>query len=52
MNIKIKKKEILAIGMFSLALSLFLNIFAGVIPIVNFLHGLSTGLSITMNIGF
>ena len=52
MNIKLKKEGMLAIGMFSLALSLLLDKFAGKEPIVDFFCGLFTGLSITLNIGF
>lgn len=52
MSIKIKKEGLLAIGMFSLILSILLKNFAGKVPIVDFFCGLFTGLSITLNIGF
>ncbi|MFX1279118.1 MAG: hypothetical protein ACFFA3_06850 [Promethearchaeota archaeon] len=52
MNRKIKKEGMLAIGMFSLILSLFLNMIGGNIPIVDFFCGLFTDLSITMNLSF
>jgi hypothetical protein len=42
----------LTIGMFSLTLSLYLNMVGGNIPIVDFFCGLFTGLSITMNLSF
>lgn len=52
MNGKIKKEGMLAVGMFSLTLSLFLNMVGGNIPIVDFFCGLFTGLSITMNLNY
>lgn len=52
MSIKIKKEGMLAIGMFSLAISLLLDRFAGKEQVVDFFCGLFTGLSITLNIGF
>jgi hypothetical protein len=49
----IKNKEImLTTGMFSLAFAILLDRFAGVGPIINFLCGLFTGLSLTMNLGY
>ena len=48
-----KKKEImLIIGMFSLTFAILLDRFAGVGPIIDFLCGLFTGLSLTMNLGY
>jgi hypothetical protein len=52
MNRKIKKEGMLAIGMFSLTLSLFLNLVGGNILIIDFFCGLFTGLSITMNLSY
>jgi hypothetical protein len=48
-----KKKEImLAIGMFSLTVAVLLNRFAEAGTMVDFLCGLFTGLSMTMNLGY
>ena len=48
-----KKKEcIFAIGMFSLIIAIILGRFAGLAAIIDFLSGLFTGLSITMNIAY
>ena len=48
-----KNKEImLIIGMFSLTFAIFLDRFAGVGPIIDFLCGLFTGLSLIMNLGY
>ena len=48
-----KKEEVmLAIGMFSLAIAILLDRFAGTGTIIDFLCGLFTGLSITMNLGY
>jgi hypothetical protein len=46
-----KNKEImLVIGMFSLSIAIILDRFAGIGTIMNFLYGLFTGLSLTMNL--
>ena len=48
-----KNKEImLAIGMFSLTIAILLDRFAGAGTIIDFLCGLFTGISITMNLGY
>jgi hypothetical protein len=47
-----KKEMMLAIGSFSLTIAVLLNRFAGVGTIVDFLCGLFTGLSITMNLSY
>ncbi|MFX1488855.1 MAG: hypothetical protein ACFFBI_06895 [Promethearchaeota archaeon] len=52
MSIKIKKEGMLAIGMFSLMIALFLDRFTGQEPLIDFFCGLFTGLSMTMNLGF
>lgn len=52
MSIKIKKEGMLAIGMFSLMIALFLDRFAGQGLLIDFFCGLFTGLSMTMNLGF
>ncbi len=48
-----KNKEVmLAIGMFSLTIAILLDRFAGTGTIIDFLCGLFTGISITMNLGY
>ena len=48
-----KNKEVmLTIGMFSLTIAILLDRFAGAGTIIDFLCGLFTGISITMNLGY
>ena len=48
-----KNKEImLIIGMFSLTFAILLDRFARVGPIIDFVSGLFTGLSLIMNLGY
>jgi hypothetical protein len=42
----------IVIGMFSLTIVILLGRFAGSVSIINFLSGIFTGLSITMNLAF
>jgi len=48
-----KNKEVmLTIGLFSLTIAILLDRFAGAGTIVDFLCGLFTGISLTMNLGY
>ena len=48
-----KNKEVmLTIGMFSLTIAILLDRFAGAGTIIDFLCGLFTGLSLTMNLAY
>ncbi len=48
-----KKKEVmLTIGLFSLTIAILLDRFAGAGIIIDFLCGLLTGISLTMNLGY
>ena len=48
-----KNKEVmLTIGMFSLTIAILLDRFAGAGTIIDFLCGLFTGISLTMNLGY
>ncbi len=48
----VKKEVLFAVGSFSMAASIILGRFGGVNPMVDFLTGLLTGLSLTLNLGF
>jgi hypothetical protein len=49
---KISRNIMIVIGMFSLTIVILLGRFAGSVSIINFLSGIFTGLSITMNLAF
>ncbi|MFX1364959.1 MAG: hypothetical protein ACFFCE_15975 [Promethearchaeota archaeon] len=46
------KETMLTIGMFSLTIAILLDKFAGAGTIIDFICGLLTGISLTMNLGF
>jgi hypothetical protein len=50
--LKDNKEVLLLIGSFSLIISILLNLFAGAIPILDFLKGLFTGISLVSNLGY
>jgi len=52
MNIKKKKENLLMIGMFSLLIAFILGRFESQYPIIDFLEGMFTGISIVMNLSF
>lgn len=52
MLFKKNKEVMLTIGMFSLTIAILLDRFAGVGTVIDFFCGLSTGLSLTMNLIF
>jgi hypothetical protein len=52
MLLKEKEEGLLIIGSFSLLISILLNLFTGVIPILDFLKGLFTGISLVSNLGY
>ncbi|MHA2398565.1 MAG: hypothetical protein ACXADU_06715 [Promethearchaeota archaeon] len=52
MNAKISRDGMLAIGMFSLTIAILLGRFGGSGSIIDFLSGIFTGLSITMNLAY
>jgi len=52
MFFKKNKEVMLTIGLFSLTIAILLDRFAGPGIIVDFLCGLFTGLSLTMNLGY
>ena len=47
-----KPEYMFAIGMFSLAIALLLDRFAGQAPIIDFFVGVFTGLSLTLNLAY
>ncbi|MFW9824053.1 MAG: hypothetical protein ACFFE4_14000 [Candidatus Thorarchaeota archaeon] len=47
-----KKENLLAIGMFSFSIAILLGRFPGTATIIDFLSGLFTGLSITINLAY
>ncbi len=47
-----KKESLFIIGMFSIAIAIILGMIPGDIPLLDFLEGLFTGLSLVTNIGF
>jgi len=52
MHFKKKKERMLMIGMFSLVVAILLGRFGGEYVLTDFLEGLFTGLSLTMNLCF
>jgi hypothetical protein len=46
------KKYFLPLGMFSLAVAIFLNRFGGDEPTLSFVSGMAIGLSLVMNLAF
>jgi len=48
----IKKETMLAIGSFSMVISILLGRYSGANPLVDFLAGVFTGISLTLNLGF
>lgn len=50
--LKNNKEGLLIIGSFSLIISILLNLVAGAIPILGFLKGLFTGISLVSNLGY
>ena len=52
MHFKKKKENLFIIGMFSLLIALILGRFDNQYPIIDFLEGMFTGISLTMNISF
>jgi len=52
MHFKKKKERMLMIGMFSLVVAILLGRFGGQYVLTDFLEGLFTGLSLTMNLCF
>jgi hypothetical protein len=52
MRSRIKKETMLEIGSFSMVISIVLGRYSGVNPLVDFLAGVFTGMSLTLNLGF
>ena len=52
MRSRIKKETMLAVGSFSMVISIVLGRYSGVNPLVDFLAGVFTGMSLTLNLGF
>lgn len=47
-----KKERLFLIGIVSLIISILLNLLAGDFPVLNFLEGLFTGISMATNLGY
>ena len=46
------KERLLIVGSFSLIISILLNLFTGAFPILDFLKGIFTGVSLVTNLGY
>lgn len=47
-----KKESLFTIGMFSMAIAIILGMIPGDLPLMDFLEGVFTGISLVTNIGF
>jgi len=52
MHFKMKKENMIMIGMFSLLIAFVLGRFDSQYPIINFCEGMFTGISMIMNLSF
>ena len=48
----VRKEVLFAIGSFSMLISIVLGRFSGVNPVIDFLAGIFTGMSLSLNLGF
>ena len=48
----VRKEVLFVIGSFSMVISIVLGRFSGVNPVIDFLAGIFTGVSLTLNLGF